>query len=102
MGWRSKNRSDSVCVCSKMSLRRRYMASWAATARIRPPSHMPRKPPAANASMISRSIASRVLSPSAIGPLMILPTCTAGISASVVPTKLNRQVSAILPRAASR
>jgi hypothetical protein len=28
IGWRSKKRSDRFCVCSKTSLRRRYIASW--------------------------------------------------------------------------
>ncbi len=47
IGWRSKKRSESVWVCSNISLRRRYMASCAATASTRPPNHMARKPPAA-------------------------------------------------------
>jgi hypothetical protein len=97
MGWRSKNRSDSVWVCSNTSRRSRYIASWAATASSRPPDHMARKPPTAMTSSTTRELARSEVSPSAMGPLMMVPTSTAGTMARKVPTKLRRATAAIRP-----
>jgi hypothetical protein len=102
MGWRSKNRSESVWVCSKTSRRSRYIASCAATASTRPPNHIARKPPVAKSKSSSRSARSASRSPSAIGPLMMLPTSTAGISARSVPTKLRPTTAASRARDANR